>query len=197
MFIIAILFALLLPDGSQVSQEPCLGLRLIPVETTQGNQADLEVSLLNCGNGYLVIFPRFMSVPSPSVNDWAWARLSFEVRDRSGMKLPFAAEYSEEYTVRLPQPEDLLILPPGFFFGMEVSLRKGRFAHRFNEPGPYTVRAVYTSEMRSFLLQRIGDGKLDKGKIRFDIERVFQGTVTSDTIEINLSKTTGPEDPVR
>lgn len=161
-------------------------MRLHPAPPTQANQADLFVSLHNCGGSYLLIYP-YLQIDLPSSkSSWAWGGLRLEVTDSNGISVPPEAERSEEFRIRLPQPEDMLILPPGFFFGVEVSLRSGRFAYKLSKPGAYHVRAIYTSTARSWFLQRKADGKLGNGQLPFDIQHVFEGTVISETLKIDL-----------
>lgn len=156
----------------------CLELRLVDHGQEKRTEVEVDVELRNCGSQYVVIPPRLL--PQSTGDDpEPWAILSFVIRSQDGSTVPYTGEWIGN-KLKLPAPEEYIVLGPGYFFGARISLSEGFFEYDLTWPGEYIVVAEVGTSAREWIL-----GHSDR-KARYDASHVFSGSVRSRPITIVL-----------
>ena len=154
----------------------CLELHPVDPDVDEGAPIEVEVRLRNCGSSYVVIPPRIFPEAS-GVEPEPWGVLTVAIREGEGPPAPYSGRWIGN-KLKLPSPEDFLVLGPGYFYGLRVSLTDGEFAYSIQRPGIFTIVAVLRTSARQWL-QKISE------PLTFDLARVFSGTVQSKPLIIS------------
>lgn len=165
--------------GQSIGGKLCLDLRSIEKAVQAGQPLIVEVRVRNCSSQYIVIpsriFPQITGEkPEP------WGVLSFQIQGEDGRRIPYTGEWIGN-KLRLPTPEDFIILGPGYFYGLETSLTgDSPFAYALEDPEQYRIVAVLRSSARDWLAQK------EEASLPFDVSRVFAGTLRSEPVLVSV-----------
>ncbi len=158
-----------------------LNISVEPARVSVGQQVRLLIQLENENAGYIVIFPLLM--PAEVVNGTEpWCRVELAVRDELGHTIK-TANTSEPDKIRMPQPADFVVLPPGYLFGRRVPLAGGAFSVSFPRSGVYSIKATLRSTARSWLQLKKSEG----AAIPYELDRVLEGEIESNTVILTIS----------
>lgn len=172
------------PVQPSESEVPCLFLlstrELFP--THEPHQVTVIVE--NCGEEYLVLLPNFIPDAGGTSNE-PRTKISFAIRDEEGRLVELVGVW-EEAKLKMPDPTDFLILAPGHFYGLNVQLDEGAFAHDFRQAGSVRITVRLRSTARSWLSERKISGRLEAEDIPYDLRHVFEGEVESAGLEMRV-----------
>ena len=174
---------------SAEAQTPGLALRLTMAGRAfkMSEHITARIMIENAGVAYVVLHPHLLfDIPCPSMGPFPVINL--EVRDSSGRVVAHQHRLtSDGERVVTPQPASFLIMAPGFFYGADIDLSAGQFSFRPPHPGKYTLRLSLCTSARSWLLRRLSDRQVDKAEVQFDLERVAEGQIASETATVLVS----------
>jgi hypothetical protein len=153
----------------------CLDLQAVSSVVEQGAPIEVEVRLRNCGASYVVVPPRLFPQPSGEEPE-PWGVLTFLIQHGEGPPARYVGSWDGS-KLKLPSPADFLILGPGYFYGLRLSLTEGPFAYAIVYPGPLQITAELQTAAKQWLESR-------PEPVPFDLNRVFSGTVRSDQVAI-------------
>lgn len=186
---LAVATALLCGRSLGSADEPVqipLALKLDPAKRVFriGESVEVVVTLYATDEeAWWVMIPGFDTGNFPQ---FPYLHLSFEVSDKRGQRVPELPTRSVD-AVAEPDKCEFREYDGREFIGERVSLTDGSWAHRFPGPGRYRVVAVVRSVAREWLEHGIQQRILEEEKLGFDIEHVFQGTLHSREIEIEIA----------
>ena len=168
-------------QASTPLQDLCLRLRSEGSSYMAGEPVTVRVEAQNCGSSYVVLYPQFFP-QEPGPRPYPWGYLHFEILDSTGHTAAYVGPWKAE-KLRLPAPEEFVILRRGYFFGIDVSLSDGPFAYALHNPGIYQVKAILVTSARTWLRSRDGDRPVD-----FSFDRVLDGVIVSNQVQIELRR---------
>lgn len=169
-------------EVGQLSNAPQLCLEIAaasPGELPKEGFA-IDVRLVNCGAGYIVVPRRIIPARSGVVPE-PWGVLTFELFvDGSTEPAKYFGAPTEDKT-RLPTQSDYIILPPSHFYGAKILLSDGPFGYAIGKAGTYRIRAAYKTDAREWV-----EKKIQKGSLDFETARIFSGNIQSKEIVLSI-----------
>lgn len=158
-------------------------LRLEQTPTTRPGGLSVRVTIENAGQTPALIAPLFFPADARGkLTRSPENLLVFDVRDSAGRPAKLAASPGRwnQFDPVWTTERDLLELEPGRFYGANIDLEAGLFAHRMPARGEYRIRAVFTSNARDWLrrLEELRRRKLPGA----ELARIFQGQLESNEI---------------
>lgn len=166
-------------EGQSTVRNLCLELRPVEMTVQVGQPLMVEVRLRNCGSQYVVIPPRIFPQATGEKPE-PWGVLSFQIQRDDGTRVPYSGEWIGN-KLKLPAPQDFIILGPGYFYGLETSLTgDSPFAYALEAPDRYRIVAVLRSSAREWLAQK------EEEQLPFDLSSVFVGTLRSEPVLVSV-----------
>jgi hypothetical protein len=151
-----------------------------------GEEVKVRIELENAGGDYWVFYPRFY----PFVVSGGLAvprnELTFLVADAHGRVVQRV--HGDDIVDRLMEagPCDYVVMGPANSFGFTVSLTAGQWKHAFPGRGRYKIQARLVTDARIWLQRRIDSGKVLSKSVHFDLGHVLDGTLETNTVEVDL-----------
>ncbi len=145
----------------------------------------VEYRLFNADTCYTIIFSHIFPLAFVSPN-LSKNQITFWIQSPDGSICKYSGNpYYPKYAY--PNICEYISLGSNCFFGRTISLNKGEFAYSIGKKGKYRIKAVYTTDSKDWLLAHMKKMGLAEADIPFRLTRVFNGTLVSNEIEIEVN----------
>lgn len=145
----------------------------------------IEYKLVNTDKGYVTIFSLFYPLDFVSPN-LPQNQITFLIKspDANVCKYsgnPYYPKFAYQSICKF------ISLGSSSFYGGTISLKKGDFAYSISAKGKYKIQAIYKTDARDWLSSHLAKMGLTEKEIPFSLQRVFNGTLVSNEIEIEVN----------
>ena len=162
----------------------------LSIESERANysqEEDLVISLkiFNGDSQYIVIYPGLFP-KGVVLKNMPQSEIALLIKTQNGDLVSYSGTPVYPQYARVSF-DSFIGLRKNYFYGVTVSLKEGDFKYSINKKGKYKIQAIYTTNAKEWMVGELKKRKQTETDLPFPLVRVFNGTLVSNEIEIEVN----------